>query len=78
MAVSAIELMNASKFFKDLSFEGLNIDKEVLNKIQECKVEIIPKSNFFVIKLLLLLESKQEIRTPIIIPTVSEPSPAVV
>lgn len=78
MNVSGIELMKASQFFNDLDFENISIDKELLSKIKECKIEIVPKSNFFVIKLLLLLESNREIKTPIIIPRISKPSPAIV
>lgn len=73
--ISAIELLNASKFFKDLN--EFEITKETLKEIIECKLEIIPKNNFFMIKFLFLLKTKEELITPVIIPNIHESSPAI-
>ena len=75
--VSGIELLNASSFFKGVDLEGKTIDKQMLKGIQDCKIEITPKSNFIVIKFLLLFKSKKLLTTPVFIPTINEPSPAV-
>jgi len=75
--ISGIELLNATEFFKGLEFEEDRITKEVLEQIKECKIEIITKSNFFVIKFLLMFTSAKPIATPLMVPTISEPSPAI-
>ena len=49
----------------------------MLKGIQDCKIEITPKSNFIMIKFLLLFKSKKLLTTPVFIPTINEPSPAV-
>jgi uncharacterized protein YuzE len=74
--LSAIELLNASSFFKDLGTEDTNVDREMLNDIQDCKVEIITKSNFLVVKFLLVFKSNQQLATPMIVPRITDPSPA--
>ncbi|MDD5086675.1 MAG: DUF2283 domain-containing protein [Candidatus Nanoarchaeia archaeon] len=75
--VSAIELLNASSFFKGIDLQGKTIDKELLKDIQDCKIELTPKSNFTIIKFLLLFKSKKLLTTPVFIPTIKESSPAV-
>ena len=75
--VSAIELLNASSFFKGVDLEGKTIDKQLLKEIQDCKIELTPKSNFIMIKFLLLFKSKKLLTTPVFIPTINESSPAV-
>lgn len=74
--VSGIEIMNASKIFKNLSFEDKQFDVELLNEIKECKVEILKNNNFLLIKFLLLFDSHMPLATPIMVPTINEPSPA--
>tara|TARA_Y100000310_G_scaffold289971_1_gene316796 strand:+ start:2968 stop:3330 length:363 start_codon:yes stop_codon:yes gene_type:complete len=74
--VSGIELLNASSFFKVLSSADFLVDKEILKSIQDCKVEIIPKSNFFMIKFILSFKSKKTITTPVIVPIINESSPS--
>jgi uncharacterized protein YuzE len=73
--VSGIELLKATDFFKDLSDEFV-LSKEMLSDIQECKIDLIAKNNFFVIKFLLLFRSQKQLMTPILVPMMSEPSPA--
>jgi len=75
--VSGIELLNASGFFNGLDLDGQKISKQILREIQDCKIEIIPKINFIVIKFLLLFKSKKLLTAPVFIPTINEPSPAV-
>jgi len=72
--VSGIELLNTSSFFKDISCNGFKVDKEALKDIKDCKIDIIPKNNFFIIKFILLFKSKKQVITPVIIPKVTEPS----
>ncbi|MFH1682364.1 MAG: DUF2283 domain-containing protein [Candidatus Woesearchaeota archaeon] len=75
--ISGIELLNATEFLKSLEFEDQRINiKELLKNIEECKIEIIVKENFFVIKFILISKSKERIATPLVIPTINEPSPA--
>ncbi len=68
--ISAIEVLNASNFF-------VGINKTKLKSLIECKVEILHKKNFIVIKFDLLLQSNEQIIVPIYIPTIHESSPAV-
>lgn len=75
--ISAIELLNASQFFKDISSTDLKLDKDKLSEISECNIEIIPKNNFFMIKFEFKLKSKEMISAPIMVPSIHEPSPAV-
>lgn len=73
MQISAIELLNASSFFTDL---GNAVGKSKLLEIANCKVDIIPKSSFFLLKFILTFKSKEQLTTPLIIPSITEPSPA--
>lgn len=75
--VSAIELLNASKFFQDISPDGVIITKEVLNELSDCKIQIIPKGNFFMIKFNFILNSQKQLFAPIFVPTIHESSPAI-
>ncbi|MBU1201049.1 MAG: DUF2283 domain-containing protein [Nanoarchaeota archaeon] len=74
--VTGIELLSAIKFFKDLNVEGTKIDKDMLNDIKDCKIEVIPKNNFLVVKFILTFKSEKQLITPIFIPTLNKPSPA--
>lgn len=75
--ISGIELLNASVFLENLEIEERKMNiKEALKHIEECKVEIIQKDNFYVIKFVLLFDSKQKLATPLVIPTLKESSPA--
>jgi uncharacterized protein YuzE len=74
--VAAIELLNASKFFKDLGITDMDITKDVLNDIVECRIDIIPKNNFFIIRFLLSFNSSKQLVTPVYVPTIHEHSPS--
>lgn len=74
--ISGIELLNASAFFRDLKDEQITVNKELLSEIQECGVDITSKGNFIVIKLILVFKSKKKLSTPVYIPSINEPSPA--
>jgi len=76
--ISAIELLNASKFFKDVGSKDFKLTREKLNEISECKIEIIPKNNFFMIKFDFTLKSKEKLFAPVMVPTIHEPSPAAI
>jgi len=71
--VSAIEFLNASAFFKGLVGEPA---KTFLRQLQDCKIDIMPKKNFLLIKLLLLFKKEKKIETPIMVPTIKKQSPA--
>jgi len=75
--VSAIEINGASTFIKAISNESTLDFKYVLADIKECQVDIIPKSNFYIIKLMIILNSIQRISTSTLIPNLTELSPAV-
>ncbi len=76
--VSAVELLNASGFFAEMAFEGeKTIDKDVLADIKECKVDVVAKDSFLVIKLLLVFGSRRTLATPLLVPAIRESSPAV-
>ncbi len=74
--VSAIELLSASVFFKNLGQDEISITRKSLANIKECKLEIITRSNFFVIKFMLVFASNEVFSTPLVVPTLREPSPA--
>ncbi len=77
--ISGIELLNASDFLSNLKMEGSNLNvKEFLKDIQECKLDIVTKQNFFVIKFMLISKSNEVLATPLVIPTLNESSPALV
>ena len=76
--VSAIELLNASKFFKNLLPDQQELSKETLRNVADCNVEIIPKNNFFLIKFTFTLKSKEKITAPILVPSIEESSPSIV
>jgi len=73
--ITGIELLNSSDFLKDINESKIN--KESLNNITECKVEIIPKGSFTMIKLILLFKSTESITAPVFIPQINESSPAI-
>jgi len=75
--IASVELLNASDFFKGLNIDSSKIDKKMLNEIKTCKLEIIPKNNFIVIKFLFLFKSNKKLITPVFIPSISKKSPAV-
>ncbi len=72
--VSGIEMLKASAFFKSMDSKGF--DKEVLNDIKECKLDIISKSNFLFIKVIMFFKSNKVLETPMFIPQITEASPA--
>ncbi len=74
--IVAIEILNATDFFANMNDKELKISKETLKNLKTCKVDIITKSNFFVIKLILLFENDLKLATTTLIPTIQEPNPA--
>jgi uncharacterized protein YuzE len=76
--VSAIELLNASDFFKNITAGNVLLSKDNLKDIIDCSIDIIPKNNFFLIKFIFTLKSKEKITAPILVPTICEPSPAII
>lgn len=76
--ISGLELLNASEFLESLDFEEKIDIEEALKDIKDCKVDIIKKDNFYVIKFILIFGTKQSLATPLIVPSIKEPSPALV
>lgn len=74
--IVSLELLNASQFLKSISSKDIKITKKLLKEIKSCKIDIKPQQNFILIKFLLEFESKEKISTPILIPNISEKSPA--
>ena len=74
--LSAIEITNATQILSNLIKEKIMINKTMLKDIRDCKIEIVKQNNHLVIRLFITLRSKQ-IFTPLIIPTISEPSPSI-
>jgi len=74
--ISAVELLNACEFFNNVGTSDMKIDKELLNEIIECNIDLTPKNNFFLMKFIMKFKSKKQLSTPIIIPTIHEHSPA--
>lgn len=71
--VSSIEILNASSLLKEI----VSVNKETLKEIKDCHIDIIQKSSFFLIKLMLLFKSDRQIATPILVPRINESSPAI-
>jgi uncharacterized protein YuzE len=74
--LSAIEITNATKILTALLKEKTPPDKNMLQDIKDCKIEIIKQNNHLIIRLFIILSSRQ-IFTPLIIPTINEPSPSI-
>lgn len=74
--VAGIELLNATRFFKDIRIEGSVVTKKMLKDIQQCKVEMIRRDSFIVFKLLILFKHEKRISAPIMLPSIRESSPA--
>ncbi len=74
--ISALELLNASQYIKDLGVD-VEVTRDLLKEIEDVEVEVLTKNNFFVIKFTILFKSQERISTPILVPTISEPSPAI-
>ena len=74
--VAGIELLNASDFFKGLKVESSTVSKALLRNIKSCKVNVAHKNNFILIKLILTFDSDKQLVTPLFIPSIKEPSPA--
>ena len=74
--ISGVELLDASKFFKEIKLEGVQVGKSLLKEIQGCKIEIVPKRNFILINLILLFKLNKQLATPVVVPMITEPSPA--
>jgi uncharacterized protein YuzE len=74
--MSGIELLEASKFFSGIEIEGTDVDKKLLNEIQDCMIEVMPKGKFLMIKMVLLFGLNRQLATPVLVPMITEPSPA--
>jgi uncharacterized protein YuzE len=75
--ISGFELLNASKFFKGIVSKDVVVSKSKLRDISGCKVDVIKKNNFLIIKFIFTLKSKEVLSAPILIPFINEKSPAV-
>ena len=75
--ICAIEFLNASEFLEEVESHGekININNLLLN-LKECKIEVLTKKGFNCIKLVFVSKSKEIFATPLVIPSVAKPSPA--
>ncbi len=73
--ITAIEIMEASKFFKDIS--DIRITKKLLKEITDCRVEFKKKGSFTLIKFQLTFTNHESLMTPMIVPAIND-SPAIV
>lgn len=69
--ISAIEIFNAKKFLGSL----IETKKINLNDLKQCKIDISPKHNFIMIKILLMFKQEEALTAPLLIPSITEPSP---
>ncbi|MGM5488565.1 MAG: DUF2283 domain-containing protein, partial [Nanobdellota archaeon] len=67
--ISGFELFNASEFFSDLLPEP--ISKEKLNQLAECKIDIIPKKSFVMIRFFFTFNSRDELFAPLFVPRIT-------
>jgi len=74
--ITGIEMLNASAFLKDVGCNGFAVTREALRELKGCKVDIMPRSSFFVVKLILLFKPNRQFAAPVIVPSVKAPSPA--
>ncbi len=74
--IVGLELLDASKFFKDLD-KSLKLTKKRLSDISECKVEVLPRKSFYMLKLHLVIDSKDRMVAPIYLPSIDSKNPAV-
>lgn len=74
--LSGLEMLNASKFFKGLEIDNSKFSKGLLKEIEQCKLEIIPKNSFIMIKIMLFFKSKKHLTTSTFVPQITETSPA--
>ncbi len=58
--ISSVELLNASQFFNF----GSSLNREKLTDLADCKLEVIPKHNFVVLRFLLIFTNKEILTTP--------------
>ncbi|PIY60089.1 hypothetical protein COY95_03610 [Candidatus Woesearchaeota archaeon CG_4_10_14_0_8_um_filter_47_5] len=72
-----MQIMKASKMIKDMTNENTKVIKEVLNNLKECKVDARQQNNLLIVKIFLLSKLK-EVSPVISVPSVIEPSPALV
>lgn len=73
--VVGIEIMNASKVIRDLAGESIKSIKNLLNSLQECKLDIKTNNSLMTIRISLASKSL-EISPVISVPSISETSPA--
>ena len=73
--IVGIQIMNASKFIKELAPENNFSIKEILDNLELCKVDIKIRNNLSIIKIYLLSKNK-EITTILSVPTIIKTSPA--
>jgi uncharacterized protein YuzE len=74
--ISAIEILNATTFFQSLVTGDMVLDQTTLQEIKKCQIETLQKGNFHFIKFTLTLKTDISLVTPLMLPTISEPCPA--
>ena len=54
-----IQIVNASRLFKDITKENLPIIRELLNNLNMCRIDVKPKNNLLLIKIFLFSKVKE-------------------
>lgn len=73
--VCSLEMLGASKYFHDLGIER-KVTKETLKDMLKAEIEATMKQNFILIKFKIYFKHEEPISSPIVVPTLSRPSPA--
>lgn len=70
-----IQIINASKFLKEISNEKINVVKEILSNLKECKLDIKQSNNLLIIRFY-LTGDKKEISHIFSVQNIQKSSPA--
>lgn len=75
--LSAIEIMNATKFIKSFLIDDkITIDKESLANLITCRVDTKVQDNLLLVKIVLLMKFNKQIPLVLSIPRITRSSPA--
>ncbi len=70
-----MQIMNASKLIKELTYKDISFVKTILTGLKKCTVDIVPKNNIILIKLS-LYSGTEHLSSAIPVPSLLESGPA--
>ncbi len=73
-----LEMLDASKVLQSMNVSELRVTKRLLASIADCRIETKDENGMLVIKVFLHFENEQQLITPLMVPSIKEPSPFVV